>query len=58
MKPGDKVFVEVVIDQKVETHLGVYYIVHIDQYATSFTGHMISSISFHLIEDKNKIGVK
>lgn len=53
MKIGNKVYVEVVIDKKIEEHSGIYYIAHVDQF--KMLGGYDSSISIRLIEGKNKI---
>lgn len=56
MKIGNKILVEVVIDQKVENSLGTYYVVHVDQFNQSDIGKSYkSSISFEIIEGKNII---
>ena len=55
MNCGEKVFIECIIDKKLETHLGTYYEAHIDQYNDSFSGQMDSSISIKIIEKFNTL---
>ena len=53
MKIGDKVFVKIIIDKKIETYDGVFWEAHIDQYKKS--GNMLSSVHFNIIENLNEI---
>lgn len=62
MKPGDKIFVEVVINEVIETHWGIYYKCHVDQFKPvpginekGFSGCYDSSIDIKVIEGLNKI---
>lgn len=52
MKPGQKIYIECVIDEKRETHLEEYYVAHIDQY--DFSGHQKIGVKIY-INKYNKI---
>ncbi len=54
MKPGDKIYIEVTIDEKVENHQGIYYSGHVEQF--SVTGARKSSIKIQVVPQYDKLG--